>query len=292
MEGCRITEGQSLNSESNVPSAVPTLVIRPSRGWLPLNLRELWDYRDLLYFLTWRDIQVRYKQTVLGIAWAVLQPFLKMLVFSIIASLGQLPTDNIPKPIFVYCALLPWQLFEKALTDVSNSLVANQQMITKVYFPRLVIPISIILAGLVDFGVAFPLLLGMMVYYHITPTSAIWALPLLLLLAIAVALGVGAWMCALNVNYRDIRYTVPLLTQLWFFATPGFYDSSIIPQRYQILMGLNPMAGVVNGFRWVLLGTKTGLGPMFWLSVAITVLILVTGLYYFRRMERSFADIV
>jgi lipopolysaccharide transport system permease protein len=270
----------------------PTTIIRPSRGWVSLNLRDLWRYRELLYFLTWRDIKVRYKQTVLGAAWAVLQPFFTMVVFSVFfGRLAQVPSDGIPYPIFSYSALLPWQLFAHALTESGNSLVGNQQLITKVYFPRLIIPIAPVLAGLVDFGIAFVVLLGMMLYYGIVPTAAVLTLPVFLLLALATAMAMGLWLSALNVQYRDVRYTIPFLTQLWLFATPIAYSSSLVPEQWRTLYGLNPMAGVVEGFRWALLG-KTPPGPLLMVSAAVVCLLLVGGLFYFRRMERTFADVV
>ena len=271
----------------------PTLLIRPSRGWAALDLADLWEYRELIYFLTWRDIKVRYKQTVLGGAWAILQPFLTMVVFSVFfGRLAGIPSDGLPYPIFAYCALLPWQLFAHALTESSNSLVANERLITKVYFPRLVVPISAVLAGLLDFLVAFVVLIGMMMYYHIRPTAALWTVPLFLLLAVGAALGVGLWLSALNVQYRDVRYTIPFLTQFWLFLTPVAYPSTLVPVSWRALYGLNPMAGVVEGFRWALLGKAEGPGALLAVSVAITIVILVGGLYYFRRMEKTFADVV
>lgn len=271
----------------------PTLLIRPSRGWAALDLADLWQYRELIYFLTWRDIKVRYKQTVLGGAWAILQPFLTMVVFSVFfGRLAGIPSDGLPYPIFAYCALLPWQLFAHALTESSNSLVANERLITKVYFPRLVVPISAVLAGLLDFLVAFVVLIGMMMYYHIRPTAAVWTVPLFLLLAVGAALGVGLWLSALNVQYRDVRYTIPFLTQFWLFLTPVAYPSTLVPVSWRALYGLNPMAGVVEGFRWALLGKTEGPGALLAVSVAITIVMLVGGLYYFRRMERTFADVV
>ena len=271
---------------------MPTTLIRPSRGWVALNLRDLWLYRELLYFLTWRNIKVRYKQTVLGAAWAVLQPFFTMVVFSIFfGRLAQVPSDGIPYPIFAYCALVPWSYFAGALDRAGNSLVGSANLITKVYFPRLAIPISAVLAGLLDLAIAFVVLLGMMLYYGIVPTAAVLTLPLFLLLAVATALAVGLWLSALNVQYRDVRYTIPFLTQFWLFATPIAYSSSLVPERWRALYGLNPMAGVVEGFRWALLG-KEPPGPLIAVSAIVVILLLVGGLYYFRRMERSFADVV
>lgn len=289
----------SINNTANPGSADAEfggnadVVIRPTKGWVPLNLRDLWVYRELLYFLVWRDIKVRYKQTVLGAAWAILQPFLTMVVFSVFfGRLAGVPSDGIPYPIFVYTALIPWQLFAHALTESGNSLVSNQQLITKVYFPRLVIPLSAVLAGLVDFGIAFIVLLGMMFFYGIFPTLAVLALPFFLLLAIATALSVGLWLSALNVEYRDVRYTLPFLTQFWMFATPIAYPSSLVPEPWRAWYGLNPMAGVVEGFRWALLGTTGAVGPMLIVSCLVVVVLLVGGLVYFRRMERTFADVV
>lgn len=274
-------------------SASSTLVIRPSKGFLSLNLKEVWRYRELLYFLVWRDVKVRYKQTALGAAWAIIQPVMTMIVFSIFfGRLAKIPSDGIPYPVFAFTALLPWQLFAFALTDSSNSLVGNQNLITKVYFPRLVIPISSVLAGLVDFAIAFVVLLALMLYYGITPTAAIVLLPLFVLLAIVTALAVGLWLSTLNVKFRDVRYTIPFLTQLWMFATPVAYPSSLVPKPWRALYGLNPMAGVVEGFRWALLGKSGNPGALLWVSITAVVLLLIGGLYYFRRTEATFADIV
>ena len=283
-----------LDTEQSGPSeALQTLFIRPPSGWSPVGLRELWAYRELLYFLVWRDIKVRYKQTALGAAWAIIQPFFMMVVFSLFfGKLGGIPSDGIPYPIFVYCALLPWQLFAHALSESSNSLIANERLITKVYFPRLVVPISAVLGGCIDFAIALVVLLGMMAYYGIVPTAAILFLPLLVLFAIATALGVGLWLSALNVQYRDVRYTLGFITQLWLFATPVAYPSSIVPERWRWLYGLNPMAGVVEGFRWALLGKAEPPGLLIVASISAVVLILIGGLYYFRRMEDTFADVV
>ena len=274
-------------------SDTPVLFIRPPRGRIPLELGELWAYRELLYFLTWRDVKVRYKQTFLGAAWAIIQPFFMMVVFTLFfGRLAGIPSDNIPYPVFTYCALLPWQMFAHALSESSNSLVTNERLITKVYFPRLVVPIAAVFGGVVDFVFAFIVLLGMMAYYGIMPGIAILTLPLFILLAILTALGVGLWLSALNVKYRDVRYTIVFLTQFWFFITPVVYPSSIVPGRWRALYGINPMAGVVEGFRWALLGKADSPGPMLAVSVGVVILILVGGLYYFRRMEATFADVV
>lgn len=272
--------------------ALPIFNIDPPSGWTSIGFRELWEYRELLYFLTLRDIKVRYKQTALGALWAIIQPLFMMAVFSLFfGRLAKVPSDGIPYPVFTLCALLPWQLFAHALTESSNSLVANERLITKVYFPRLVVPMAAVLGGLVDFAVAFIILLLMMFYYGIVPGLAILTLPAFLLLAIFTALGVGLWLSALNVKYRDVRYTINFLVQFWMFATPVAYSSSLVPARWRFLYGLNPMAGVVDGFRWALLG-KQPPGTMLAVSIAAVVVILIGGLYYFRRMEQQFADVV
>jgi lipopolysaccharide transport system permease protein len=272
--------------------ALPVLRIEPSRGWVPLRLGELWEHRELLYFLVWRDIKVRYKQTALGAAWAILQPVLTMVVFSVFfGRLAKVPSDGIPYPVFVYAALLPWQLFAYALSESTNSLVGSQNLIKKVYFPRLVVPIASVLAGLVDFAISFVVFLGLMMYYGIRPTLAVAMLPLFILFAVASALSIGLWLSALNVQFRDVRYTLPFLTQFWMFATPVAYPSSLVPEKWRTLFGLNPMAGVVEGFRWALLGKATSLGPLLAVSIAVVVVLLFGGLVYFRRMESTFADV-
>ncbi len=279
--------------EQSVVDPIPVIDIEPPRGWGALKLRDLWEYRELLYFLVWRDVKVRYKQTALGAAWAILQPVLSMLVFSVFfGRLAKVPSDGVPYPVFAYIGLLPWQLFAYALTESSGSLVSNQNLITKVYFPRLVIPLSAVLAGLVDFGLSFCVALGLLWYYGITPGAAVVALPLFVLLAVATALAVGLWLSALNVQFRDVRYTIPFLTQFWLFATPVAYPSSLVPERWRALYGLNPMAGVVEGFRWALLGKAVSPGPLLAVSVLVVAVMLVGGLFYFRRMERTFADVV
>jgi lipopolysaccharide transport system permease protein len=276
------------------PASNPDVfVIQPSRGWLKVNLRDLWHYRELLYFLVWRDVKVRYKQTALGAAWAILQPFMTMVVFSIFfGRLAKIPSEGVPYPVFAFTALLPWQLFAYALSESSNSLVGSQNLITKVYFPRLVIPIAGVLAGLVDFAIAFVALLGLMWFFGIVPTAAVALLPLFVLLAVVTALAVGLWLSALNVKYRDVRYTLPFLTQLWMFATPVAYPSSLVPERWRALVGLNPMAGVVEGFRWALLGKAHWPGPLLIVSIAAVVFLLFGALMYFRKTEATFADIV
>ncbi len=277
----------------SIPKTLPHFNIRPSHGWVSLKLKDIWEYRELLYFLVWRDIKVRYKQTVLGVAWAILQPILTMVVFSIFfGRLAKVPSDGIPYPLFAYCALIPWQLFANALTASGNSLVANQQLLTKVYFPRLIIPMSAVLAGLIDFGVSFLVLIGMMFYFGVVPTAAVLTLPLLIMLTIASALAVGLWLSALNVQYRDVQYTIPFLMQFWLFLTPIAYPSSLVPEKWRILYGLNPMAGVVEGFRWALLGKTNGIGSLIFVSALVVAILLFGGLVYFRRMERTFADVV
>lgn len=280
-------------SPSAEPVAAPVpIVIEPSRGWVSLKLGELWEYRELLYFLIWRDVKVRYKQTVLGAAWAVIQPLVMMVVFSIfLGGLAQIPSDNVPYPIFAYAGLLPWQFFSLALTQSANSLVNSASLLRKVYFPRLVVPLASAMAGLVDFGVAFLVLLGLMVYFGVLPTLAMLTLPLFLLLALVTVLGVGLWLSALNVQYRDVRYIVPFLAQLWMYATPVVYPSSLLSEPWRTLYGLNPMVGVVEGFRWALLGTNPP-GSMIALSALVALVLLITGVFYFRRMEKTFADAV
>lgn len=271
----------------------PLLVIEPSRGWVGLKLRELWEYRELVYFLVWRDVKVRYKQTVLGALWAIIQPLFSMLVFTIVfGRLAKMPSDGIPYPLFSYAALLPWNYFAQGLSSSSDSLVGSANLIRKVYFPRLAIPIAAVCGGVVDFLIAFSVLLLMMAWFGVAPTANVVWLPLFLLLALVTALGVGLWLSALNVQYRDVKYTVPFLVQFWMYATPIVYPSSLLPEPWKTLYGLNPMAGVVEGFRWALLGVKTPPGPMLWLSAAAAVLLLISGAYFFRRMEKTFADVV
>jgi lipopolysaccharide transport system permease protein len=267
--------------------------IRASAGWRALNLGELWRYRELLWFLALRDIQVRYKQTAFGVAWAVLQPLLAMFVFTIIFGvLANVPSDGVPYALFALVGLLPWQLFAYALTQSSQSLVTEQRLITKVYFPRLIVPLASVISGLADFTVAFVLVLGAMVFFAVAPSWNLLAVPALVLFAIATALSVGLWLAALNVEFRDVRYAMPFLTQLWMYATPVAYPSSLVPEAYRPLYGLNPMAGVVEGFRWALLGIGEPPTALMGVSVLTVVVLLAGGLFYFRRLERQFADIV
>jgi len=273
-------------------TAHPIVVRRqPRPGWVPVDLAELCRYRELLAFYALRDIKVRYKQTVLGASWAILQPVLTMVVFTIFfGRLAAIPSGDVPYPIFAYCALLPWHLFAYALTHSSNSLVDNAHTLKKVYFPRLIVPLASVLTGLVDFAIASLVLVALMVFYGIVPGWPVLLVPFFTLLAVTAALAVGVWLSALNIKYRDVRYTVPFLAQLWLFVTPVAYPSSLVPERWQTLYGMNPMAGVVEGFRWALLGEAPP-GPMLLASVTATTLLLTTGVFYFRRAERSFADV-
>lgn len=269
------------------------LWIRPSTGWVSLRLKDLWEYRELLYFFTWRDIKVRYKQTALGAAWAIIQPLFTMLVFSIVfGRLAKVPSDGIPYPLFAYAALAPWTFFSQGLTQSADSLIGSGNLIKKVYFPRLAIPLSAVSAGLVDFSISFTVLLGMMAWYKVAPTWNLLWMPLLLALAFVTSLGVGLWLSALNVRFRDVKYAVPFITQFWMYATPIAYPSTLLKQPWRTIYGINPMAGVVEGFRWAILGAHTRPGPMIAASAVVAIVVLVGGAFYFRRMERSFADVV
>lgn len=270
------------------------LTIRPPKGWISLNLRDLWLYRELITFLTWRDILVRYKQTLLGASWAIINPVVNMLVLNFIfGNLAQMDTGGVPGPIFRYTALLPWMLFSKALSSSGRSMLTNRGLITKIYFPRLIIPLSSVLSGVVDFGISFLVMIGMMLYYKVTLTWAILVMPLLVVLTLIVALGVGLWLSALNVLYRDVGYILPVMTQLWLFLSPVGYSSASIPENLQLLYAFNPMTGVIEAFRWAMLGDATAtLGLQIAISVAVALVVLVSGLYFFRRMERTFADMI
>lgn len=278
--------------------SAPTIIISSrSHERLRQYLRDLWEYRELLSIFVWRDIKVRYKQTAIGALWVVLQPFITMVVFSVIfgkfAGFNQKTPGGLPYPIYTFCALLPWQLFARALQSASNSLVANRGLITKVYFPRLTIPLSSVLGGLVDFAIAFVFLIAMMLWYGVSPSLLpLTSLPFFTLLAILTAFAIGLWLSALNVEYRDVAHTMPFLTQIWFYATPIVYPTTMIPEKYQLIFALNPMTGVIEGFRWALLGDTNPPGPMLAVSAVVVVVLLVTGLWYFRKMERTFADIV
>jgi lipopolysaccharide transport system permease protein len=267
--------------------------IEPSRGWVSLKLRELWEYRELLYFLIWRDVKVRYKQSVLGAAWAIIQPFFTMVVFSLFfGKLAKIPSDGIPYPIFSYTALVPWAFFANGLNQASNSLVGSSNLITKVYFPRLAMPIASVLGGFVDFVLAFIMLIGMILYYGMAPTLNVVWLPFFLMLAFITSLGASLWLSAMYVQFRDVRHIVPFMTQIWLFATPIAYPSSLLSEPWRTIYGINPMVGVVEGFRWALLGVGNAPGAIIIVSSAVAITLLLSGAFYFRRMERTFADVV
>ena len=273
-------------------SSPPHLHISSPKKWIPLDLRELWNYRELLYSFTWRDVKIRYKQTALGFLWAIIQPLCMMLIFTVFfGRLAKIPSDGIPYPLFVLAALLPWTLFAEGLTRSTNSMITNAGIMTKVYFPRLIMPVSGILSPLVDFAVSFSILIVMMAWYGFIPTTNIIFLPLFLLLALATSLGIGLWLSALNVQYRDFQYTIPFMIQLWLFASPVVYPASLVPESVRFLYGLNPMAGVIEGFRWALLGTEMP-GAMILVSVGMVAVLLVSGAFYFRKMEQYYADVV
>lgn len=291
----------ALHKASPAPSAEaldatanePITIIEPSRGLLHLDLGVLWKYRELLYFLIWRDVKVRYKQTILGASWAILQPVLTMVVFAIVfGRFARMPSEGLPYPVFSYTALLPTQYFAEAIRRSSTSLVSSSTLIKKVYFPRLIIPLSAVITPLVDFAWAFLVLIGMMIYYGIAPTWGVLLLPIFLLLALLTSLAVSLWLSALHVRYRDVQYTVPFLVQFWLYASPVAYPVSIVPERWRLLYSLNPMAGVVEGFRWALLGKEHPDFGVMAVSAAVVIVILLAGLIYFNKMERTFADIV
>ncbi len=273
-----------------------TILIRPTQGLASLGLRDVWQYRELLYFLVWRDVKVRYKQTVLGVLWVILQPLVSMAIFTVLFGiLLQVDSGDVPYPVFAFAGLLPWNYFSQALNRSSTSVVNSAHLITKIYFPRLVIPFAGVLSSLVDFAIAFGVLAVLMAVYGIMPTARIVILPLLILLAMATALGFGLWLSALNVKYRDVNYLLPFLIQIWMYLTPVVYGSNLIPERFRFLLSLNPMTGVVEGFRWALLGGELEQylsGPLLALSVGIALVVLVSGAFFFRATERSFADVV
>jgi lipopolysaccharide transport system permease protein len=271
----------------------PILNIEPSSSWVSLKLGEVWQYRELLYFLIWRDVKVRYKQTALGAAWAIMQPLFTMLIFSLFfGRLAKMPSDGLPYPLFSLAALVPWTFFSNGLNQSANSLVASANLLKKVYFPRLVIPLATVLAGVIDFALSFTVLLGLMAFYRVAPTiNLVWT-PLFLLLALVTSLGVGLWMSALNVKYRDVRYIVPFIIQVWMFSTPIVYPGSLVPAPWRTIYAINPMVGVVEGFRWALLGTNTAPGFIIGVSSIAALLILLGGAFYFRHTEKTFADIV
>ena len=274
-------------------ASMAKVIIRPSQEWLPLSLSSVWEYRDLLYFLAWRDIKVRYKQTFLGILWAVLQPaFMTAAFFIFFGRLAGVPSEGVPYPVFAFSGILSWQLFAFALAESSNSLVSNERLVTKVYFPRVIIPLASVLAGLVDFLVGFLVLLAMMLFWGISPSVNAWTLPFFIFLALAAALGVGFWFAALNVQYRDVRYTLPFIIQFWLFMSPVVYPTSLVPEPWRVLYGINPMVGVIEGLRWALLGQRMGLGLALGSSIMTTAFLFLGGLCYFRRVERRFADVI
>jgi lipopolysaccharide transport system permease protein len=278
---------------SETPAQNGSVLIRPISGWAAINLRDLWEYRELLYFLTWRDIKVRYKQTALGMAWVVLQPVLLMLIFTMFfGRLVELPSDGVPYPLFTYTALLPWQLFSRALNEGSMSLIAQERVITKTYFPRILLPASAVLASLIDFGIAFLVLIGFILFYGAHPGLAILTLPLFVILVVMAAFGVSLWLAAFNVLYRDVRYVLPFLTQIWMFATPIIYPVAVVPDSWRLLYSLNPMVGVVEGFRWALLGGSSGMDAMFGLSALVVAGILGGGVLYFQSVQQTFADVI
>jgi lipopolysaccharide transport system permease protein len=271
---------------------LPTVIEAP-KGWQALNLQELWRYREMFFFFAWRDIKVRYRQTILGAAWVILQPVLAMAAFSIVfGRFAKLPSNGFPYPLFTFTALLPWQFFAYSLTSASNSLITNQNLVTKVYFPRLIIPIASVITGLVDFAFTFLALLAIMAIYGVAPTAAVWSLPLFLGLAVVTALGVGLWLSALNVRYRDVRSVVPFFIQFWLYATPVAYSSELIPAKWVWLYSLNPMTGVVEGFRWALLGKSALNLPFVLISAGVVLVIFISGLFYFKHVEANFADII
>lgn len=293
MNGRAIVEKISLLNRNTSLTAPQRIRIEPSKGWVSLKLGELWEYRELLYFFIWRDIKVRYKQTILGGAWAVIQPFFTMVVFSIFfGKLAKIPSEGIPYPVFSLAGLVPWAFFANGMNQASTSLVGNSNLIKKVYFPRLAMPLASVLSGLVDFTLAFLMLIGLILYYGIIPTINVVWLPFFVMLAFITSLGVSLWLSAMYVEFRDIRHVVPFLTQIWLFATPIAYPSSLLSEPWRTVYGINPMVGVVEGFRWALLNTQTAPGPMIIVSSTVAVVLLISGAFYFRRMEKNFADIV
>ena len=283
----------SIAQESAAPLTQPLLRLTPPRGWLDLDLREVWSARELLYFFVWRDVKVRYKQTAIGVAWAVLQPLLNMVVFSLFfGKLAKIPSAGLPYPVFYYCALLPWTYFATALASATTTVVDQQHVVTKVYFPRVVLPLAAVVSGLLDLGIGFGVFLAMMLYYRIAPGPAILMLPAFVLLAVLTALGVGLWLSALNAIYRDVRYVLPFLVQFWMFASPVAYPSSLVPERWRWVYGLNPMAGVIEGFRWSLTGHGQPPDLLLAASAGAVLVTLAGGIFYFHRAESTIADVV
>ena len=267
--------------------------IESSSRWRFLDLSEIWRYRELMYFLAWRDIQVRYKQTAIGVLWVVAQPIASILVFSLFfGRLAKIPSNGVPYPLFVFAALLPWQVFARAMMEASTSLVTDQRLVSRVYFPRIMVPLSSIIAALFDFCITFLLFLALMFWYGVHPVLAVLTLPLFLILMVTTAMGVGFWLAPLNIEYRDVTYILPFVTQIWMFLTPVVYPSTLVPEKWRILYGLNPLAGVVEGFRWALLGVGPGPSPMLFVSAAVSLILMVTGIVWFRRRERTFTDAI
>ena len=284
---------EAVKNLKGIHPAAHTTVITPSKGWLSLNLREVWAYRELLGILAWRDVTVRYKQSIAGVGWAIFQPVMTALIFAVIfGKFAKLPSDGIPYPVYTYCALLPWNYFARSLGSASDSIVDSSHLITKVYFPRLILPISKVFAGLIDFLIAFLILVGMMAWYKISPTWGLIYLPLFILMATLTALGIGLWFTALNVKYRDVRFLVPFISQVWMYASPVAYSISIVPENLKWLYSLNPMVGVIEGFRWALLGKAAPSYETMMIPMGIVSVLLVGGFYYFRRTEKMFADII
>jgi lipopolysaccharide transport system permease protein len=283
----------SISKAASEQDKLRLTIIRPSKGRFGIDFKELWRYRELFYFLIWRDIKVRYKQSLLGAGWAILQPLLTMIIFTIFfGRWAGIPTDDVPQPVFYFAGILPWQLLQSGVSKAGTSLVASRNLITKIYFPRIAVPVAPIIAGLLDFVIAFLILIGLMFFYGITPTTALWTLPLFLLLTIITATGVGVWLAGLNVTYRDIGYVIPFLLQVWFFLSPIVYSANIVPDNLQPFYDLNPMAGVIQGFRWAILGTGQPDAMDLIASIGIALLLLISGVIYFKRMERTFADVV
>jgi lipopolysaccharide transport system permease protein len=282
-----------LNIDTGTRSADVELWITPPKPWPELALGDLWAYRELVFFLVWRDLKVRYKQTALGIAWAVLQPLVTVIIFTIVFSrLASLPSEGVPYPVFTLAALLPWQLFAAAVSGSSNSLVGSSSLLTKVYFPRLIIPIAAVVSTLADFVISLVLLAGLMVWYRVVPSAGILLLPLFVLQALTLALAIGLWTSALNVQYRDVQYALPFTLQVLLFASPVAYSATLVPAGpWRVVYGLNPLVGVIQGFRWALLGAAPP-GLLAEMSVLVTLVVLVGGLFFFKRLEDRFADVV
>jgi len=282
-----------MEAKSLKAASLPVIYLKPLKGWVSLGLREIAEYHELLYFFIWRDIKIRYKQTFLGASWAIIQPLFTMVVFSLFfGRLAKVPSDGIPYPLFSFAALVPWTFFANGLSLGANSVVNSSNLVTKVYFPRLVMPLATVLSGAVDFALAFAVLMGMMFYYGMVPTVNIIWLPMFFLLSLVTAVGVSLWSSALNVQFRDVRFIIPFVTQFWLFATPIAYPSSLLSGNWRTLYSVNPMVGVVEGFRWALLGTNTSPGPIVVISSMTALLILISGAFYFRHMEKNFADII